>query len=660
MGNLRNIRLQTLLGILVALTFSKASFAGQGNQGSYWYLEGKKQVWTPDLNNATLRIDGQVDVSFLATATVAKTSLIEKVGNSTYVKLALPTDLTDRETYLSGLKKAYPAGKLILSFKDAAGKPVDIDDQLFLSFKQYTTNEDVAKLANQYGLVVTNPRPDYIPAGWNYVYILRQKNFSVDANTVKLSALIYENESARVAFVNPNRVGKPGVGFAPDGGTNDADLDHAWFINNHGQRVTCSPDPGTTGADAKIEDAWGQGYSGEGVVIGVVDFGGFDYNHPEMQGQLLPGWNCINNTPYDAANATYDPTFSGHGMAVAGIIGAKGNNGVGSAGVAYGAKIVPFLVNGQEDAQLVIAMQMAIDPTYNVDVMNFSLGIDHPSDAIRAQIENMANAGRVRYGVSRGVVMVASHGNSGAYDGISPQWPAAYPQIIAVGASTPDDKIKVSNDNWNLSNSPWGSNYGDNMSVMAPGVCIYTTDMTGAQGYVGSDYASFGKTSAASPVVAGVAALVLSKNGGMTWQEVKNAINNNADKVHSDIYNYNEDSEKPGHNRLAGFGRVNAGAALRTTNVGISEQTATVKGQFVAVSPVQKQLTVRYKLEEGQSNVTMMVYDMTGKLMVTHVVARNEEMLTIDVNDYSPGMYFARFMNKEDEVLQTVKFIKLW
>lgn len=655
-----NVRWRAIIGILMALAFSKITHAGNTTNATYWYLNGIKQTWQAETDKAVLQVAGHADFKSLPQSPTVKYSDVEVIGNNTYLHLSLSDDADARNMYVNYLQKQYPGSRLVLSFRDEQGKEQLVDNKVFVSFKGYMSDADVASFAARWNLTLENPKPADMPIGWKYVYIFHQNEFSTTNNTLVVSSKICEQENALVDFANPNRVSMPGQGFAPNGSLNDSDLDYAWYLGNHGQRVVCAANGGTAGDDAKVIDAWTTGFTGQGIRVGVIDFGGFDYNHADMQGQILAGWNCIDNSPYDASNATYDAAYGGHAMAVSGIIAAKGNNGLGSAGVSYDAKIVPFLVNGQEDAQLVIAMQKAVDPAFNVDVLNFSLGIDHPSDAIRTQIENLAVAGRVRYGNALGVVMVASHGNNGSFDGTSPQWPAAYPQVISVGASTPDDKLKTTGDSWNLGSTAWASNYGNNMSVVAPGVCIYTTDMSGSQGYASGDYGAFSKTSAAAPIVSGVAALILSKNGSLTCAEVKDLINNTADKVHTDIYNYNEDNTMPGHCKEMGYGRINAYKALSNIATGIGTTPTATKNSFLLNNPVQNDLIIRYKLVDNTSDVSVQLFDMSGRLLRTRVLGRNEEMVTIDVDDYSPGMYFARFFNKEDELLQSVKFVKLW
>jgi hypothetical protein len=126
------------------------------------------------------------------------------------------------------------------------------------------------------------------------------------------------------------------------------------------------------------------------------------------------------------------------------------------------------------------------------------------------------------------------------------------------------------------------------------------------------------------------------------------------------MYNYNYDSGLPGRSLETGYGRINAAKALEVTAVGIAEQPSLGgEATFTVTSPVDKEVLVRYTLGDEPQQVDMQIYNVSGQLMYTHTLGTNEEQLSIDVQDYSPGMYFARFMNKDDEMLQTMKFIKL-
>ena len=120
----------------------------------------------------------------------------------------------------------------------------------------------------------------------------------------------------------------------------DPYLNYQWHLFNVGQVVNPGQLPqelfGVPGQDANVIPAWDLGYTGAGVNVAVVD-SGVQLDHPDLIGNLGPGYDAIRNRPGGGPQGD-DP----HGTAVAGLIGATANNGIGGTGVAYGATIVPI------------------------------------------------------------------------------------------------------------------------------------------------------------------------------------------------------------------------------------------------------------------------------------------------------------------------------
>ena len=171
------------------------------------------------------------------------------------------------------------------------------------------------------------------------------------------------------------------------------------------------------------------------------------------------------------------------------------------------------------------------------------------SDDVEAAIDEGVTQGRN----GNGIVFVFPAGNFSS----SVSWPASLSvtkPIIAVSATNEWDEFKTTasrdGEDW------WGSNFGPEVTVAAPGVHIVTTDIHGAGGYVVDDYvANFNGTSSATPHVAGIVALVISRFPSLTAKEVRDRITSTADHL-----------GLPGFNPQFGFGRVNACRALGGTN----------------------------------------------------------------------------------------------
>lgn len=227
---------------------------------------------------------------------------------------------------------------------------------------------------------------------------------------------------------------------------------------------------------------------GAGITIAILDTGVAP--HEDLPA-LLPGKSF--------AGAGLDP--NGHGTHVAGIISAVTNNQKGVAGLAPGVSILPVQVldaDGFGDhANIANGIIWATDN--GADVINLSLGGEESSDALRAAVE---------YANSRGVVLVAAAGNSGASSN-APMYPAAYPEVIAVAASAPDGSGAMF------------SNSGSYVDISAPGFAILST--------IPSGYTYYSGTSQASPFVAAAASMLLAN--GVPASEVQKRLQASARDV---------------------------------------------------------------------------------------------------------------------------------
>ena len=243
------------------------------------------------------------------------------------------------------------------------------------------------------------------------------------------------------------------------------------------------------------------------------------------------GWNF-------ASNSNDVRTNNGHGTKVTGIIAAKSNNNVGIAGISGGngggSKIVFCVIGEQEpDASLVDdAIIYAVD--IGAKVINMSLDVNS-TPAIESAIQ---------YAINNNVVLIASSGNDGI-DGVL--YPASNTNVMAVGASNMNNK--------------WVSlsNFGNEMSVVAPGINVLTTTLN-------NSYVTDGGTSIAAPHVSGVAALMLSANPSITAIQVKTIIEQTAQRVHNNdeyVYTNNPSAHPNGDwNIKMGYGLIDAHKAV--------------------------------------------------------------------------------------------------
>lgn len=232
------------------------------------------------------------------------------------------------------------------------------------------------------------------------------------------------------------------------------------------------------------ERVWSDYSSAAGSVVAVVDTG-VDGGHPDLAGQLT-----VAGVDYVAGSGNGRTDPHGHGTHVAGIVAAARGNGVGVAGLAPLAKVMPIRVldvNGSGWTSN-IAKGIIYAADNGADVINLSLG--GPADP--------STQTAVNYAMSKGVVVVAAAGNSRATDNAT-NYPAAYPGVLAVASTEPGDI------------SSTFSNTGPYVDIAAPGGSILST-VPGGYGYMSG-------TSMATPYVAATAALVADLTGGTLTTE---------------------------------------------------------------------------------------------------------------------------------------------
>ncbi len=271
-------------------------------------------------------------------------------------------------------------------------------------------------------------------------------------------------------------------------------------------------------------EAW-RTTKGEGSVTVAVCDSGAQPDHEDLAANLLPAWNLVEN------NSNPTPTTS-HGTFVAGIIAASLNE-LGGVGVAPQVKLLPIRISnakGGTTMKLITdCIRLAADRGARVINVSFT--------GVESRVVEEAG----QYAAQRGALLVYAAGNQGKLRSLS-TYPD-YPHVLAVGATTKDDR------RWTYRKnifSSGGSNYGAFIDLVAPGHNIYSTTI-----YRGSQarYRSGSGTSYAAPVVSGVAALVFAVNPLLAPKQVEQILLESADPI--------------GSENVFGAGRVNAHEAVR-------------------------------------------------------------------------------------------------
>ncbi len=281
------------------------------------------------------------------------------------------------------------------------------------------------------------------------------------------------------------------------------------------------------------------------ITIAVIDEG-VQLDHPDLL--LHPrSWNASSDMPDGG------PTGN-HGTACAGIIGARLDNGTGVSGVAGGARVMAIATATWADVDIAEGLYFAADNGARVVSMSFGVYESWGTwdfDLIRDALQ---------YAHDKGLLLIAASGNE---NGNTARFPGSDSRTLCVGGCNRSDERKrigdASSEAW------WGASFGPDVDVVAPCLEIPTTDRLAGAGYSATDYHDrFNGTSAATPHVAGLAALMLSMKPSMTNTQVRSIIESTCDKISPSLYSYAHVGTKPSgtwHEEV-GYGRINVERAL--------------------------------------------------------------------------------------------------
>ncbi len=282
--------------------------------------------------------------------------------------------------------------------------------------------------------------------------------------------------------------------------------------------------------DAELDNSWGvkridagkvHPYNkGSGVKVAIIDTG-IDYDHPDLSANYHGGHDFANddNNPMDD---------NGHGTHCAGIIAALDNNtgviGVAPKACLHSIKVLDSSGSGYV-SDVIAGIQWAVDN--GMDIISMSFGSNSNSRSLQNACDNA---------YSNGLTLVAAAGNDYKAWGSWWEWdtvdyPAKYDSVIAVGAT---DK--------NNNKASWSST-GSALELAAPGVSIYST-------YWNDSYTTKSGTSMSCPHVAGVAALILAGEPGLSNAQVRTRLRQTANDLGS-----------VGRDKWYGYGLVDADEA---------------------------------------------------------------------------------------------------
>ena len=436
-----------------------------------------------------------------------------------------------------GAERSLSEGPEVLEPEGAGGMAVIPVGEVIVKFKPGASAEARRKLLDRYKLEMK--RQDYPEPG-------------ADLMTTEGDAIAAANalqESDAVDLAQPNF-----VHIAPKLGL-DTDLDsEAEEESPAGPATGQLPmaDPGFASQwnlqKISAPQAWEISQGSPSVSIAIIDEG-CDMSHEDI----------VYMGGYDAYSGDGDPQPDGndaHGTACAGVAAARKDNGLGGVGVAPGCRVVGIRIArgigggfwDTTDAKVADGIRQATD--LGADVLSNSYQVGDSSVVTNAFVYAQTNG---RGG--RGCPIAAAAGNNDAPPVIYPaRLSPTIPGFLAVSATNEWDQRKsttsLDGETW------WGSSYGPEVDVGAPGVHIYASDIMGGAGYGAGNYIpNFNGTSSATPHVAGLMGLILSVDPELRSWEVEDIIKQTAD-----------DLGPSGRDDEFGFGRINARRALEAAS----------------------------------------------------------------------------------------------
>ena len=363
--------------------------------------------------------------------------------------------------------------------------------------------------------------------------------YTIPGSSITFETLDFLQETGEIELFAPSQDSlQPTPMTIPD----DPLIADQWHLINTGQ------DGNSVGVDLNVTGAWDR-YNGSGVMIRIVD-DGLDILHEDLQ----PNFDA--STSYDYCDNDEDPSpvasSDNHGTAVAGVAAGMGDNGIGIAGVAWGASHnhARFLCGGA-------AVPALSDFNQDIDIYHNSWGYGGagfaalgPSSA--AMLESGAYDGRS----SLGSIFTFSAGNEYTSDeNVNQKGFQKSRYTIAIGAITYSGV------------QSWYSSIGAPVLVVGPSnggsLGITTADRTGSVGYSSTNYTdSFGGTSSSGPKVAGLAGLILEAEPTLTWGDMQAILVHSSTPNDLNHENWSVNGAGLPVSHYYGFGMVDATAAV--------------------------------------------------------------------------------------------------
>lgn len=476
---------------------------------------------------------------------------------------------------------ALPGVEYVLPVLYRRGSPVPIypTDRVVVAFRDAMPDEEVQALAESQGCDATR-----CERGSNR-FILTVRN----TKTVSPVAVAnWFHERAETRYAHPDSF-LPMVAYAPPTINDPLYISHQWHLDGDTSK---GAEPNS---DVNVETAWDTDNGPNAEGLSTVRVSILDECVEKLHPDLFPNWAA--GRDYDVVPPDDDPSPDAgqkHGTSCAGVAVAAGNS-IGVRGAAPKCGLIGVKFFGGTISDTADGFYFSVDPDNNGDhsdgaaIMSNSWGYADgtllPGDVVAA-ISFAANSGRNGLGC---LVLFAAANNDHTVNGVSAL--AQLPTVMAIGGTSSNAMhTEFSDVGPEVAVAAPTNDRGDD-GVRLSWLDITTTDNTGESGYNGLadlDYTdSFGGTSSATPLAAGVLALIFSQDPTMTAAQARAIAQHTAVRLDEP---YGRFDGITGHSHRLGFGKVDAGAAVVAARAGlrwpdrIKTMTANPAGSDVVLS----------------------------------------------------------------------------
>lgn len=509
-----------LVAIIPLIIVSKIN----AQESYYWYQHSKQKLIT-NTQKKYITTDSYADA-----VKVAKDLIAKGISGGEFQRLPIGNWFEgDDSLYWAyiNLQKGQEYDHPLLSYSSPTyylqdGTPVGISNFFYVKLRDKSDTLYLYRMAKDCNVVVVG-EIEFMPM-W---YVLKCSKVS-KRGTCEMADEFYQ--SGVFEYSAPDIMMNHMITCA-----NDPYYSNQWNLHNEGQNG------GVSGIDINYCAAKQITEGDTNIVVAVIDHG-VQFDHPDI--------HHVYRKHYDTyyVSSESDMIYGEHGTNCAGIIGAWTDNETGIAGIAHVCQIMSIshrlIAEPLSDLLFASGFHFALNNSASVISNSWRSA---PSDILTESIMRTLTEGRN----GKGCIVVFATGNSNEENVL---YPACLDGVISVGAMSRcgERKSPVSCDN----KPTWGSNYGEELDLMAPGDSVFTTTIDGGYKY-------FSGTSAACPHVSGVVSLMLSVNPNLTGDEVYSILCNTAQKV--GVYDYRRCSNHVhgSWHKEVGYGLVDAGAAVQ-------------------------------------------------------------------------------------------------